>query len=121
MEQSLEEEIRLSGLSRLKAGQVSKAIWEAAVNDLPSHPAVTPWVAAQIRQSLETKGEVDVREIAELFVDDELITRRMEGHWEELRCGVIEKLVEQELAQRVADGTVIEVVMENGETGYTRA
>ncbi len=73
-----------------------------------------------MRKSNETKGYIDVREIAELGVEDELLGRRMGDVWEKVKRRVVEKLIDEELARRVAEGSVVEVVLPDGETGYVR-
>ncbi len=120
MTQSLYEEVIDAVNARLKARDVPKSIWIAAYNEIPSHPAMAVWTRAQIRQSIETKGYADELEITDLAMEDELLQRRLKGVWEELRKRVIEKLVGEELDQRVADGSVVEVTMQDGETGYAR-
>lgn len=120
MTQSLYEEIIDAVNARLEAGDIPKAIWVAAIKKVPSDPTMEVWVKAQIRQSIETKGYADEVEITDLAMGDELLQRRLKGLWEELRRRVIEEFVDEELACRVENGSVVEVTMEDGETGYTR-
>ena len=124
MAEDLGDEINVAVHARLRARDIPKAIWEAAVKEVgeesPPHPALMPWITAQIRKSNEAKGYVDAREIAELAAEDELLGRRMGDVWEKIRRRVVEKLVGEELARRVAEGTVVEMTMPDGETGYLR-
>lgn len=120
MTQSLYEEVIDAVNARLETGNVSKAIWIAAVNRIPSHPAMAVWATAQIRRSIKTKGYADAYEITELAMGDELLQRRLKDAWEELRRYVIEKLVDEELTWRVENGSVVEVIRDDGETGYAR-
>ncbi len=124
MAEDLIDEIKAAVHARLRAGDVPKAIWEAAVKEVGEesrpHPALMPWITAQMRKSNEAKGYIDAREIAELGAEDELLGRRMGDVWEKVKRRVIEKLVGEEFAQLVADGTVVEVPMADGETGYVR-
>ncbi len=120
MTQSLYEEVIDAVNARLKARDVPKSIWIAAYNEIPSHPAMAVWTKAQIRQSIETKGYADALEITDLAMGDELLQRRLEGTWEEMKRRVIEKLVDEEMDWRVKNGSVVEVTRDDGETGYTR-
>lgn len=120
MTQSLLEEIIEAVNARLEARNIPKAIWRAAANEIPCHPAMAVWATAQIRQSIETKGYVDEFEIAELAVEDELLQRRLKDAWEELRRCIIDKLVDEEMDRRVKNGSVVEVTRGDGETGYAR-
>ncbi len=79
-----------------------------------------PWITAQIHKSNAAKGYIDAREIAELAAEDELLGRRMADVWERVRRRVVEKLVGEEFARRVAEGAVVEVAMPDGGTGYVR-
>ncbi len=124
MAEDLRDEINTALHARLRARDVPKAIWEAAVKEVseetPTHPALLPWLTAQIRNSHEAKGYIDAREIAEVAATDELLERRMGDVWEKIRRRVVEKLVGEEFARRVAEGTVVEVPMADGEIGYVR-
>lgn len=52
---------------------------------------------------------------------DELLWYRVGGDiWENIQRRVVEKLVDEEFARRIAEGTVLEVAMLDGETGYVR-
>ena len=73
---------------------------------------------------METTGTVDARELTDLALGDELLERRTREVWEEvwrkIKDRIISKLVDEDLAGRIADGSVVEVTTENGETGYRR-
>jgi hypothetical protein len=53
-------------------------------------------------------------------VSEENSAHPMADVWEKIMRRVVEKLVGEEFARRVAGGTVVEVPMANGETGYVR-
>ena len=120
MTQSLYEEIIEAVNARLKTGDIPIEIWIDATNDIPRHPAMAVWVAAQIRQSLETKGYADEFEIVDLAEGDELLQRRLTGTEEEVKRFIIDKLVDEEMDRRVKNGSVVEVARDDGETGYAR-
>ncbi len=124
MAEDLGDEINAAVHTRLRARDVPKAIWEAAAKEVREesrpHPALMPWIAAQIHKSIEAKGCIDAHEIAEVGAGDELLDRRMGDVWEKIKRRVVEKLVAEEFARRVAEGTVVEVAMPDGETGYVR-
>ncbi len=124
MAEDLRDEINAAVRARLRARDVSKEIWETAAKEVsdetPTHPALTPWLTAQIRNSHEAKGYIDAHEIAELAAEDELLERRMGDVWEKIKRRVVEKLVSEEFARCVAEGAVVEVAMADGETGYVR-
>ena len=124
MAEDLIDEIKAAVHARIEARDIPKAIWEVAANEVseetPTHPALTPWITAQIRKSQEAKGSVDINEIAEMAAEDELLERRMGDVSENVRRRVVEKLIDEEFARRVAEGTVVEVTMPDGETGYVR-
>ncbi len=124
MEEDLIDEIKAAVHARLRARDVPKEIWEAAAKEVGEetrpHPALTPWLTAQIRNSQEAKGYIDAFEIADMAVEDELLERRMKDVWEKIKRRVVEKLVDKEFAWRVAEGTVVEVAMPDGGTGYER-
>jgi hypothetical protein len=124
MAEDLRDEINAAVLARFRVRDIPKAIWDAAVEEVSEetrrHPAMAPWLAAQVRQSIEAKGAVDTNEIAATAADDELLDRRMGDIWEKIRRRVVEKLIGDEFARRVAEGTVVEVPMPDGETGYVR-
>ncbi len=124
MAEDLIDEIKAAVHARLRTRGVPEAIWEAAANEVsaetPTHPALTPWITAQIRKSQEATGSVDTNEIAEMAAEDELLARRMGDVSEKVRRRVVEMLIGEEFARRVAAGTVVEVAMPDGETGYVR-
>ncbi len=124
MAEDLIDEIKAAVHARIEARDIPKAIWEVAANEVseetPTHPALTPWITAQIRKSQEAKGSVDINEIAEMAAEDELLERRMGDVSENVRRRVAEKLIDEEFARRVAEGTVVEVAMPDGGTGYER-
>jgi hypothetical protein len=124
MAEDLRDEINAAVLARFRVRDIPKAIWDAAVEEVseetPPHPAFVPWLTAQMHKSSEAKGYIDEREIAELAAEDELLGRRMGDVWEKIRRRVVEKLIAEEFVRRVAEGTVVEVPMPDGETGYVR-
>ena len=124
MAEDLIDEIKAAVHARLEARDIPKGIWEAAANEVseetPTHPALTPWITAQIRKSQEAGGPVDTNEIAEMAAEDELLGRRTEDVSENVRRRVVEKLIGEEFARRVAEGTVVEVAMPGGEIGHAR-
>ena len=124
MAEDLIDEIKATVRARLEARDIPKGIWEAAANEVseetPTHPALTPWITAQIRKSQEAGGPVDTNEIAKIATEDELLERRTGDLLEKIRQRVVEKLIGEEFARRVAEGTVVEVAMPDGEIGYAR-
>ena len=121
MKETLYEEILNTVMARIKARDVPKSFWKEAAKETPTHPALARWLGAQISRSLATNGMVDMRELAELALGDELLERRTgEEAWKKIKRRVIDKLVDEELARGIANGSVVEVAMENGEIGYER-
>ena len=125
MKETLYEEILNTVLARIKARDMPKSFWKEVAKEVaeetPTHPALERWMHAQIDRSLATKGMVNVPELAELALGDELLERRTgEEAWKKIKRRVIDKLVDEELARGIADGSVVEVAMESGEIGYQR-
>ena len=126
MKITLLQEVADEATARIRARDVPESFWEEAANEVAEEMSTDPtlgrWFDAQIRRSLEAKGTVDAGEIADISLGDELLERRagLTGRAEEIIRRVINKLVDEDLDRRVANGSVVEVAMENGEIGYER-
>ena len=128
MKETLLEEISHTVRDRIKARDIPKSFWEAAVEetsvDLSTHPAFDRWMGAQLGRYFVTGEPFDPRDIAELALSDELLQRRtreaMEEGLKEIKTRVTEKLFDEEIARRIADGSAVEIIMEDGEKGYMR-
>ncbi len=105
---NLAKEIAEAVARRIRFEGIPPHILDAAIQAMPSDPALENWISARVRDLDASRRYVRLRDLIKIGLDDELFQRRVKTSLAALAEWVVMKIEQEEIARRVSEGTVVQ-------------